>query len=122
MRPLAALTLLAGIASLAGTAACSDDNNGNTPTADISITSGASSKTTTAFAPNPFTRSLASSGKVTWINNDGTTHDIESDEDLWDSGDMSNGDTFSFTFTAAGTYAYHCSIHPNMVGTVVINP
>ena len=122
MRPLAALTLLAGIASLAGTAACSDDNNGNTPTADISITSGASSKTTTAFAPNPFTRSLASSGKVTWINNDGTTHDIESDEDLWDSGDMSNGDTFSFTFTAAGTYAYHCSIHPNMVGTIVINP
>ena len=121
MRPLAALTLLAGIASLAGTAACSD-NNGNTPAADVSITSGASTKTTTAFAPNPFTRSLASSGKVTWINNDGTTHDIESDEDLWDSGDMSNGDTFSFTFTAAGTYAYHCSIHPNMVGTIVINP
>ena len=120
MRPLAALTLLAGIASLAGTAACSDDDNGNPSTADISITSGASSKTTTAFAPNPFTRSLASSGKVTWINNDGTTHDLESDTSLWDSGDMSNGATFSFTFTAPGTYAYHCSIHPNMVGSIVV--
>ena len=32
-----------------------------------------------------------------------------------------NGDTYSFTFTAAGTYPYHCSIHPNMVGTIVID-
>jgi len=119
MRPRLTLSLIAGIAIIAGTAACSD-NNSNTPAADVSITSGASSKTTNAFSPNPFTRSLASSGKVTWINNDGTTHDLESDTSLWDSGDMSNGATFSFTFTAPGTYAYHCSIHPNMVGSIVV--
>lgn len=121
MRPLTALTLLAGIASLAGTAACSDDNNGNPPAGDISITAGASSKTTTAFAPNPFTRSLASSGTVIWVNNDGVTHDIESDTPLFDF-EMSPNATHSFTFTAAGSYPYHCSIHPNMVGTIVINP
>jgi len=123
MRPRLALSLLAGLAFIAGTAACSDDDgNNNPPESDISITSGASGKTTNAFDPNPFTRSLATSGRVIWINNDGTTHDIESDTPLFDSGDMSSGDTFTFTFTAAGTYAYHCSIHPNMVGTIVIDP
>jgi plastocyanin len=123
MRPLLALTLMAGLASLAGTAACSDDNNNNPPAADISITSGASTKTTTAFSPNPFTRSLASDPTVVWVNNDGTVHDIEEDgAALWDSGDMSPNETFSFTFTTPGTYTYHCSIHPGMVGTIVINP
>jgi plastocyanin len=35
---------------------------------------------------------------------------------------MSPNETFSFTFTTPGTYTYHCSIHPGMVGTIVINP
>jgi plastocyanin len=122
MRPLLALTLIAGLASLAGTAACSDDNNGNTPTGDVSITSGASTKTTTAFSPNPFTRSLATSGQVTWVNSDGITHTVVSDLPLFDSGNVPAGDTYTFVFSAPGTYAYHCSIHPNMVGTIVIDP
>lgn len=123
MRTRLALSLLAGLAVIAGTAACSDDDNGgNPPTADVSITSGASGKTTTAFNPNPFTQSLAVSGEVIWVNNDGVVHDIESDTPLFDSGDMPTNDTFTFTFTAAGSYPYHCSIHPNMVGTIVIDP
>ena len=125
MRPALALSIL-GLAALAATAAaCSDDNNnGNTPTGDVTITSGASTKTTTAFAPNPYTRSLASSsgGEVTWVNVDGVVHDIESDAALWDSGDMSRNETFSFTFTTPGTYTYHYSIHPGMVGTIQIDP
>ena len=122
MRPRLALSLLAGLAVIAGTAACSDDNNGNPPTADITITTGASSKTTTAFSPNPFTMTLATNGgTVTWVNADGVDHDIESDTPLFDF-EMSPNATHSFTFTAAGTYPYHCSIHPNMVGTIVIDP
>jgi plastocyanin len=31
-----------------------------------------------------------------------------------------NGATFGFTFTKAGTFAYHCSIHPSMTATVVV--
>ena len=124
MHPRLALSLLAGLAVIAGTAACSDDDNNNPPAGDVSITSGAASKTTTAFSPNPYTRSLASSsgGEVTWVNVDGTVHDLEDDTGLWDSGDMSTNETFSFTFTAPGTYTYHCSIHPGMVGTIQIDP
>jgi plastocyanin len=122
MRPRFALSLLAGVAFIAGIAACSD-NNSNTPAADVSITSGASTKTTTAFSPNPFTKSLATSGQVTWVNNDGVQHDLESDTGgVFDTGDISPNGTVSHTFTVAGTYAYHCSIHPNMVGTIVITP
>ena len=122
MRPRLTLSLIAGIAIIAGTAACSD-NNSNPPAADVSITSGASTKTTTAFDPNPFTKSLATSGQVTWVNNDGVQHDLESDTGgVFDTGDISPNGTVSHTFTVAGTYAYHCSIHPNMVGTIVITP
>jgi plastocyanin len=120
MRPRLALSLLAGIALIAGTAACSDDEDGNPTTADITVTTDASSKTITAFSPNPFEMPLATNGgKVTWVNADGVDHDIESDDDLFDF-DLSPGATNSHTFTAAGTYPYHCSIHPNMVGTILI--
>ena len=122
MRPRLTLSLIAGIAIIAGTAACSDDNNGTPTTADITVTTGASTKTITAFSPNPFTMALATNGgKVTWVNSDGVEHDLESDSPLFDF-DLSPGATGSATFTAAGTYPYHCSIHPNMVGTIVITP
>ena len=122
MRPRLALSLLAGIAFIAGIAACSDDDGGNPTTADITVTTGASSKTTTAFSPNPFEMPLATNGgRVVWVNADGVDHDIESDTPLFDF-DLSPGATNSHTFTAAGTYPYHCSIHPNMVGTITITP
>jgi plastocyanin len=38
----------------------------------------------------------------------------------WDSGDLANGASFSHTFTAPGTYAFHCNIHPSMTGSVTV--
>lgn len=53
----------------------------------------------------------------------GTTHTITSDtQGLFDSGSLAPGATFEHTFTAAGTYHYHCSIHPTMTGIIVVNP
>ena len=89
-------------------------------TADVTITPGASAKTTTAFSPNPFTESIATQATVTWVNDDGVTHRVVSDAPLFDSGNLGSGDNYTFTFTAAGTYTYHCSIHPHMVGTITI--
>ncbi len=121
MRPLLALSLLAGTASLAATAACSSDSGPNV-TADVSIVAGASGLGANAFDPNPLTQSIATKATVTWVNNDGVTHRVISDAPLFDSANLSGGDNYTFTFTAAGTYTYHCSIHPTMVGTITINP
>ena len=93
------------------------------PTADVLIVSGASNKTTTAFNPNPFT--ITVNGSVKWGNGDqGVTHHIVADgaSPVFNSGNLAAGATYTFAFSQAGTYTYHCSIHPNMVGSIVVNP
>jgi len=61
---------------------------------------------------------------VTWTNTAGFTHTTTSDTLVWDSGNMSSGAVFSFTFNQAGTFPYHCSIHGSpgagMFGTVIV--
>jgi plastocyanin len=59
---------------------------------------------------------------VTWTNRDQVPHTTTSAAGIWDSGTLPNGRTFSITFRSPGTYAYRCSIHPNMQGTVVVQP
>jgi len=81
-----------------------------------SIVSGASTLTTTAFAPNPIT--VSAGGSVTWTNNDSVTH--TSVGGAWNSGAIAPGGQFSMTFSSAGSFPYHCSIHPGMVGTVTV--
>jgi len=84
----------------------------------VTIVPAARTLTTAAFTPNPAT--LAPGGKLTWSNTDTTTHDMISDSGLWDSGRINPGDHFDFNFQTKGTFPYHCSIHPGMVGTVVV--
>jgi plastocyanin len=57
---------------------------------------------------------------VTWTNTGSTTHTVTSDSGIFDSGDISPGDNFQFTFENAGVYHYHCSIHTFMTGTVTV--
>jgi plastocyanin len=59
---------------------------------------------------------------VVWTNGDVIGHTTTSDtKGIWDSQTVPPGQTFSFTFTTAGTYTYHCTIHPTlMIGTVVV--
>lgn len=72
-----------------------------------------------AFSPNNLT--VKTGTTVTWTNNDSTTHTITSDNGAFQSsGNLNQGAKYTFTFTKAGTYPYHCSIHPNMKGTVVV--
>ncbi|HEY6756256.1 MAG TPA: plastocyanin/azurin family copper-binding protein, partial [Nitrososphaera sp.] len=95
----------------------------------ISIASGASSLTNTAYNPNPVQVKVGS--KVTWTNNDSQPHTVTSgsngqpDNKFNSSPDFSPllnpGQTFSFTFTQAGNYPYFCLVHPNMVGTVNVS-
>ena len=55
---------------------------------------------------------------ITWTNADPIAHTTTSDTKQWDSGALSPNATFSTTFSQPGTYPYHCTIHPSMVGTI----
>jgi plastocyanin len=57
---------------------------------------------------------------VTWRNTDSTSHTSTSNAPGWNSGTVAPGGQFSFAFQTAGTFPYHCAIHPGMVGTVVV--
>ena len=55
---------------------------------------------------------------VSWTNVSQRTHTVTSDTGLFDSGDVAEGGRFAREFTAPGTYRYHCTIHPSIVGEV----
>jgi plastocyanin len=48
------------------------------------------------------------------------THTLTADQGAFDSNNLSPGNAFSFTFSQAGTYTYHCKIHPSMMGTILV--
>jgi len=88
--------------------------------ADVKIVANAP----TASVPyNPASFHVAVGGTVTWLNTDSTTHTVTSDPGdsvAFDSGSLSPGGVFRFTFTQPGTYPYHCTPHPQMTGTIVV--
>ena len=94
----------------------------NTPTTASTSTpaSNGNSVTIMNFAFSPATLTVKTGTKVTWTNNDSITHTVTADQGAFDSGDLSPGNSFSFTFTKAGTYSYHCNIHHNMMATIVV--
>jgi plastocyanin len=58
---------------------------------------------------------------VTWTNNDNLTHTVTADDGSFTSGNLNYRDTYSHTFSSAGTYNYHCKYHSNMKANVVVN-
>jgi len=87
-------------------------------------TSGAGAKSASVtikdFEFTPATVTIAIGGTVTWTNDGPATHTATADDGSFDSGNLSQGKTFSHTFQTAGTFAYHCTIHPFMTATVVV--
>ena len=59
---------------------------------------------------------------VTWTNADGVQHTTSSVDGIFDSGALSANQTYAFTFTQAGDFAYQCNFHPNMHGTIHVLP
>ncbi|VVB86603.1 Cupredoxin-like domain protein [uncultured archaeon] len=68
----------------------------------------------------PGTKNITSGTTVTWTNMDATLHTVTSDTGFFDSGALSQGQVFSFTFNTAGTFNYHCNFHSFMHGTIIV--
>jgi plastocyanin len=72
------------------------------------------------FLYDPSPVNVAVGDTVTWTNNDTVPHTVTANDGSFQSGTMQPGATFSFTFTGAGTFDYHCEFHANMSGQVVV--
>lgn len=59
---------------------------------------------------------------VIWINNGAIQHTSTSDDEIWDSGILSNGDSYTLSLDSPGDFPYHCSIHPSMLGNIEVLP
>jgi plastocyanin len=82
---------------------------------DISITDDKD------FSPEDLTINVGDT--VIWTNNDDSPHTVTADDDQFNSGNLGEGATWSYTFTETGTYDYHCNYHGSMTGSVtVVNP
>ena len=101
--------------SLTGdTGAINNNNNGNSA-------SGTKEILIQGNAYSPATLTVNAGTTVTWTNKDAVDHTVTSDTKLFDSGNISSNGTFSYKFSTAGTYNYHCTIHQEMTGTVIVN-
>lgn len=68
----------------------------------------------------PMALTVAVGTTVTWKFDDSTDHTVTADDNSFKSAALGNGQTYTHTFSAAGTVKYHCSIHPFMTGTIVV--
>jgi plastocyanin len=71
-----------------------------------------------AFAPAALT--VAAGTTVIWKNADDTPHTVTDKNGVFRSSGLDNGDSFSHTFAMPGEYTYFCSLHPFMVGKIVV--
>jgi plastocyanin len=114
----------------AGTEEEAADDAADNEEVTVRIPQGASELTDDAYTPNPVEVNVGDT--VTWINDDLTTHTATSGSSSSGSTGMfggtddspeiigAAGDTQSFTFEEPGQFEYYCTLHPNMVGTVVV--
>jgi plastocyanin len=72
------------------------------------------------FMFQPATVTVKAGTSITWVNKDDEPHTVRSDAGLFASGALDTNEKFSFRFDRPGTYRFVCSIHPQMVGIIVV--
>ena len=63
---------------------------------------------------------LGVNATVVWTNHDQLVHNVIANNGAFNSGDIAPGGAYMYTFTADGTYTYHCSYHASMSGVVIV--
>jgi plastocyanin len=116
-RTSASILILMGSLLLfaAGCSKTMNDQNGtgnNPPSNEVFMQGG-------LFSPATITVALGTT--VKWTNKDGVTHNVTSDDGVFTSPNIINNGTFTYTFSVAGTFPYHCTIHPSMTATIIVD-
>ena len=118
-RMLPLIVLLGALAAVP--LACDDSDDG-----DGDLT-GPPAQVTISMEDNFFSQqvdTVAVGGTVTWTNTGNNPHTSTSDSNIWNSGEVSPGQSFPQTFTEAGSFPYHCTFHGppgvGMAGTILL--
>lgn len=118
--------VIGGIALMAvllfAVSACGGSDSGTTSNASSSTTPEIKSSKVvmkgSKFDPGDLTVEIGTT--VTWSNEDAVAHTVTATGGAFSSGNMDPGTNFGYTFNAAGTFDYACTIHPSMKGKVTV--
>jgi len=87
---------------------------------DVTMPAGVGSSSALNFSPSTITVYIGLNNTVIWQNLDSATHTVTGLNSSLSSGNIEPGKIFNYTFTAAGTYTYHCIYHGWMMGKVIV--
>jgi plastocyanin len=130
--PIAAIIIIVIVAAVVLTNKHSSDKNSN----NVSSTSNSANVQSTPkqtnqsvntitisnYSFNPADITVKKGTTLTWTNQDSVAHTITENDGKTGphSQDIKQGQSYSFTYNTVGTFAYHCSVHPSMLGKVVV--
>ena len=104
-----------------GTSQTTEPTEASTNSTPTSTESSVTKVSIKGFAYSPTTLAVKKGTTVTWTNEDTATHTVTSDSGSeLQSKSLSKGDTFSHTFSASGTFDYHCAPHPSMKASIIV--
>ncbi len=86
----------------------------------VVIPQGIGTNTKLNYQPANITVVLGVNNTVVWVNQDSVKHTVTSNSNLFNSGDILAGSSWSYTFTKPGVYTYYCIYHTWMRGVVVV--
>jgi plastocyanin len=90
-----------------------------TPPPPVTTTTEEIQLINTAFSPADKTISVGT--KIKWVNKDPYAHTVTSSTNIFDSGNMNEGQVFEYTFNTAGVFEYYCKYHlPGMTGKITV--
>ena len=122
---VAVIVIVAVIASMSGQKSSSSTQTNNNTAPSMSASSSnavaADKVDINNFMFGPADIKVKVGTTVTWTNHDTVRHNVVSDDGMMPDGKLiAKDETYSYTFTKAGTYKYHCSPHPYMHGSVTV--
>lgn len=119
MKAIRFVTIVALLGLLAACSGNGDDSNGSE---ESQTTVAAAEEAVITIEDFSFGQALSVpvGTTVTVTNEDNVSHTWTSDDDVFDSGALANGEAFDFTFDESGEYTFVCEFHPNMTGSITV--
>jgi plastocyanin len=111
--------IIAGLILVLSIHACSKSSSTPQPPAG----SGNTKTITISGMAFPASTTVTKGTTVTWFNADAFAHTVTSDDGAsFNSGNLAGKASFKYVANTAGTFTYHCNIHPDMTGSLTVMP